>query len=50
MIVAAGASTERVQRFLDWNEHSRGVTVLKAICGVLVMLGGLWLIYTAPGT
>ena len=48
VIVAAGTSTELVQRFLNWNEHSRGVTVLKIVCGILVMLGGVWLIYTAP--
>jgi cytochrome c-type biogenesis protein len=48
VIVAAGASTERVQRFLNWNEHSNSVVVLKTVCGILVMLGGVWLIYTAP--
>jgi cytochrome c-type biogenesis protein len=48
VIVAAGTSTELVQRFLNWNEHSKGVAVVKIICGILVMLGGVWLIYTAP--
>ena len=48
VIVAAGTSTERVQRFLNWNEQSRGMTIVKCICGALVILGGLWLIYTAP--
>ena len=48
VIVAAGTSTEMVQRFLNWNEHSKGVAVVKIICGVLVLLGGVWLIYTAP--
>jgi cytochrome c-type biogenesis protein len=48
VIVAAGTSTELVQRFLNWNEHSKGVTVVKSICGALVILGGLWLIYGAP--
>lgn len=47
VIVAAGASTELVQRFLDWNEKSRGLAIVKMVCGVLVMLGGLWLIYIA---
>ncbi len=47
VIVAAGTSTEMVQRFLNWNEHSKGVAVVKIICGVLVLLGGGWLIYTA---
>jgi cytochrome c-type biogenesis protein len=47
VIIAAGTSTELVQRFLNWNEQSKGVTVLKYICGVLVILGGVWLIYSA---
>jgi len=48
VIVAAGTSAELVQRFLNWNEQSKGLTALKAVCGVLVMLGGVWLIYSAP--
>jgi cytochrome c-type biogenesis protein len=48
VIVAAGTSTELVQRFLNWNEHSRGVALVKGSCGVLVLLGGVWLVYTAP--
>lgn len=45
VIVAAGTSTELVQRFLNWNEQSKGVTVLKSVCGALVLLGGLYLIW-----
>ena len=48
VIVAAGTSTELVQRFLNWNEQSKGVTVVKCVCGVLVLFGGVWLIYSAP--
>ena len=48
VIVMAGTFTEVVQRFLNWNEQSKGVTVLKCVCGVLVLLGGVWLIYSAP--
>jgi len=48
VIVAAGTSTELVQRFMNWNENSRGTTLVKKICGVLVLLGGIWMIYTAP--
>ena len=48
VIVAAGTSTELVQGFLNWNEHSKGVVVVKFICGILVILGGVWLIYSAP--
>ena len=48
VIVVAGTFTEVVQRFLNWNEQSKGVTVVKYVCGVLVILGGVWLIYSAP--
>jgi cytochrome c-type biogenesis protein len=47
VIVVAGTSTELVQRFLNWNEQSNGITVVKCVCGVLVILGGAWLIYSA---
>jgi cytochrome c-type biogenesis protein len=47
VIVLAGTSTEWVQRYLDWNEHSRGVKMLKRVCGALVLAGGGWLIYSA---
>jgi len=47
IIVVAGTSTELVQHYLRWNERSRGAVILKRICGVLVILGGLYLIYLA---
>lgn len=48
VIVFAGTFTEVVQRYMNWNEKSKGAVILKKICGVLVLLGGIWLIYTAP--
>jgi cytochrome c-type biogenesis protein len=48
VIVVARTSTELVQRFLNWNEQSKSVAVVKNICGLFVILGGVWLIYTAP--
>lgn len=48
VIVVAGTSTGWVQRYLNWNEQSKGTIVVKRICGVLVILGGLYLIYVAP--
>jgi cytochrome c-type biogenesis protein len=48
VIVLAGTSTELVQRYLNWNEQSRGTYWVKVVCGVLVLIGGLWMIYTAP--
>jgi cytochrome c-type biogenesis protein len=48
VIVFAGTFTELVEHYLNWNEKSKGAVILKKICGVLVLAGGLYLIYTAP--
>lgn len=48
VIVFAGTFTEVVQRFLNWNEQSKGVAIVKVVCGVLVLLGGVYLVYIAP--
>ena len=47
VIVAAGTSTELVQKYMNWNETSRGATILKKACGVLVLLAGLYMLHTA---
>lgn len=46
VIVLAGTFTEVVQHYLNWNEKSKGATIVKKICGVLVILGGVYLIYS----
>ncbi len=47
VIVLAGTSTGLVQRYLNWNEKSKGAIISKRICGSLVLLAGLYLIYLA---
>jgi len=47
VIIVAGASTSLVQRYLAWGSASGGTTLLKRLCGVLVLLGGLYMIYIA---
>jgi cytochrome c-type biogenesis protein len=47
IIVLAGTFTEVVQRYLNWNEKSKGPLIVKRVCGVLVILGGFYLLYTA---
>jgi cytochrome c-type biogenesis protein len=47
VIVVAGTFTEIVQHYLKWNERSKGALIVKKICGILVILGGLYLIYIA---
>lgn len=46
VIVLAGTFTESVQHYLNWNERSGGAVILRKICGVLVILGGVYLILT----
>jgi len=47
LIVAAGASAERVQQILEWNGHSRGAVWMRRICGLFVLGGAAWLVVTA---
>ncbi len=48
VIIVAGTSTGLVQRYMNWNETSKATVLIKRTCGVLVLLGGLYLIYIAP--
>ncbi len=44
VLVFAGTFTEVVQHYLRWSEKSKGAEILKKSCGVLVILGGIYLI------
>ena len=46
VIVLAGTFTEVVQHYLNWNERSRGAVILRKVCGVLVLLGGIYLVFS----
>jgi cytochrome c-type biogenesis protein len=45
VIVIAGTLTGKVQNYLNWSESSKTIKYLKRVCGVLVMLGGVYMIY-----
>jgi len=47
VIVFAGTFTEIVQHYLNWSDSSKGLVLLKKICGILVILGGIYLIWNA---
>ena len=49
VIVFAGTFTEVLQRYLNWNETSRGAVILKKACGILVIIGGIYLILSNVG-
>jgi cytochrome c-type biogenesis protein len=42
--VIAGALTGKVQKYLNWTEESKTILWIKRICGILVILGGVYLI------
>jgi cytochrome c-type biogenesis protein len=46
VIALAGGSASTVQRYLKWSQDSSGAGVIKKVCGVLVIAGGLYLVYT----
>lgn len=46
LIVAAGASAEKVQLVLHWNGNSKGALWLRRTCGLLVLAGAGWLVYS----
>jgi cytochrome c-type biogenesis protein len=47
VIVAAGSSYGWVQGLLDWRAGGRALAVARRVSGVLVLAGGLYLLYTA---
>lgn len=46
-IAGAGTSATAVQRWLRWGGESKGMAVLRKVCGILVIAGGLYFIWTA---
>ncbi len=46
VIILAGTFTEVIQTYLNWNERSKGSIIVKKVCGILVIVGGFWLIYS----
>jgi cytochrome c-type biogenesis protein len=46
VIVGAGTLTGKVQKYLNWTEESKIILWIKRTCGILVILGGVYLIYT----
>jgi cytochrome c-type biogenesis protein len=46
VIIAAGTSTRLVQQITKWDEQSKGFTITRKICGILVLLGGIYLVYS----
>jgi cytochrome c-type biogenesis protein len=45
VIVLAGTFTGILQKYLNWNERSKGAVVVKKICGILVIMAGVYLMF-----
>ncbi len=46
VIVGAGTLTGKVQHYLNWSEESKTILWIKRVCGMLVILGGIYLIFS----
>jgi cytochrome c-type biogenesis protein len=47
VIVAAGTFTEVAERYLKWTAASSGLTLVRKVCGALVIAGGLYVLLTS---
>lgn len=45
VITSAGTLSAKVGRYLKWSENSGSIIIVKSICGILVILGGVYFIY-----
>jgi len=44
VIILAGSFTEYIQKYLKWDESSRGTIIVKRICGILIIVAGIYLL------
>jgi cytochrome c-type biogenesis protein len=45
VIILAGTFTGVVQFYLNWTTNSKGTKVIRIICGILIFIAGLYLIF-----
>ena len=45
VIASAGLISVKVGKYLKWSENSKGILILKKVCGILVILGGVYFLY-----
>ena len=46
VIIAAGTSTRIVRQVMKWDERSKGIAIMRKICGILILFGGIYLVYS----
>lgn len=45
VIVVAGTTVNLVQSYLNWSNESKAIIIVKKTCGILVIIGGFYLIF-----
>ncbi len=45
VIAGAGTLSAKVSSYLKWSESSISIIILKKVCGILVILGGIYMLY-----
>lgn len=45
VIVGAGTMMNKIQIYLNWTESNKMLTLIKKICGILVIAGGIYLLH-----
>jgi cytochrome c-type biogenesis protein len=50
VIIIAGTFTETVNHLLKWNENSKGAVIVKKICGILVIIVGIYMLFPSLKT
>ena len=48
VLVFCGTFAGFVQGFLNWDAHSKGTKRINAVCGILILVAALYLVYSAP--
>jgi len=45
IIAMAGVSFVKVQKYLNWNENTKVINIIKKISGILIIIAGIYLMY-----
>jgi len=48
VIILAGTCTELVQKYMNWTSESKITANIKRVCGILIIIAGLYMVYIAP--
>lgn len=47
VLAAAGTTSAKIGSYLKWADNSYSLNIFKKICGILIILGGIYFIYSA---